>query len=324
MEENTNTTSIALTQYNKMQVERSLLTELPAVTNANFQHWINIVNLQDKQAITDLLQQFNIHPLVIEDVFNTEQRPKIDYFDEYLFMVARVQLDKRRSVQFSFILLPDTLISIQDLHYDYFKLANQRLDIADAKVRQNGCDYLFYLLLDGLVDNQMLVVETVEEKVESLEELFLKNQESLSLDAIYKLKQQVLFLRKKLLPLRDCLTSLLKSETHLIDKHTMVYLRDVYDHTVRLNESLDAQREMLVTLLEIYLSSVNNKMNQTMKVLTMFAAIFIPLSFIASLYGMNFANMPELKWHYGYYITLGVMASIGFGLLAWFKKKKWF
>jgi magnesium transporter len=133
-----------------------------------------------------------------------------------------------------------------------------------------------------------------------------------------------MFLRKKLSPLRDCFASILKSDSDFFEQKNLIYFRDVYDHTLKLNESLDGQREMLVTLLEIYLSSVNNKMNETMKVLTMFAAIFIPLSFIASLYGMNFINMPELKWHYGYYVTLAGMATIGLGLLFWFKKKKWF
>jgi magnesium transporter len=133
-----------------------------------------------------------------------------------------------------------------------------------------------------------------------------------------------MFLRKKLSPLRDCFASILKSDSVFFEQKNLIYFRDVYDHTLKLNESLDGQREMLVTLLEIYLSSVNNKMNETMKVLTMFAAIFIPLSFIASLYGMNFINMPELKWHYGYYVTLAGMATIGLGLLFWFKKKKWF
>jgi magnesium transporter len=317
-------TEIFITDYNSDHAANISYTQLTAAKESNKKRWINIIGLEDKMKITELLQFYQIHPLVIEDIFNTEQRPKVDYYDNYLFMVVRIQVDERHSVQFSFVLLKDIVISLQDVDHDFFVSVEQRLATSGTKVRQNTVDYLFYLMLDTLVDNQLNVVETVEDKVDALEEKFLKDQQSLLLTNIYKLKREVMYLRKKLLPLRDCLASFLKSDLDLLDKHNVIYFRDVYDHTLRLNDSLDNQREMLVTLLEIYLSSLNNKMNQTMKVLTMFAAIFIPLSFIASLYGMNFTNMPELKWHYGYYFTLGLMAVIGLGLLAWFKKKKWF
>lgn len=318
------TTDISLTAYTENEVIKSTLDGLSKLDIVKKKKWINIVGLNDKTAITNLLLYYKIHPLVIEDIFNTEQRPKIDYFDDYLFIVVRVQMKNRHFVQFSFILLHDVIISLQDVNDNFFTLVNQRLSIVGTKARKNGVDYLLYLMLDSLVDNQFSIVDSIEDKVDDLEESFLKEQQSLSLTSIYKLKREVMYLRKKLSPLRDCLASILKSEANLFEEQNLVYYRDVYDHTLKLNESLDSQREMLVTLLEIYLSSVNNKMNQTMKVLTMFAAIFIPLSFIASLYGMNFSNMPELKWHYGYYATLGVMATVGFGLLFWFKKKKWF
>jgi magnesium transporter len=317
-------TQIILTTYTENEATEVTIDEPSELEMLDKKKWINIVGLADKSAITTLLQHYNIHPLVIEDIFNTEQRPKIDYFDDYSFIVVKIQLKKHSFVQFSFILLADTIISLQDINSNFFTIVKQRLNMKGTKARKNGVDYLLYLMLDSLVDNQFAVVEAIEDKVDDLEECFLKDQQSLSLSSIYKLKREVMYLRKKLSPLRDCLSSILKSESEFFEQQDLVYFRDVYDHTLQLNESLDGQREMLVTLLEIYLSSVNNKMNQTMKVLTMFAAIFIPLSFIASLYGMNFTNMPELKWHYGYYVTLAGMASIGTGLLLWFKKKKWF
>lgn len=324
MENSIKNTEVIFTTYTENEATEVIIEGLPELKTQDKKTWINIIGLADKLAITTLLQHYNIHPLVIEDIFNTEQRSKIDYFDDYSFIVVKIQMNKRSFVQFSFIILEDTIISLQDINSNFFTIVKQRLSMKGTKARKNGVDYLLYLMLDSLVDNQFAVVEAIEDKVDDLEESFLKDQQSLSLTSIYKLKREVMYLRKKLSPLRDCLSSILKSESDLFEQQDLVYFRDIYDHTLRLNESLDGQREMLVTLLEIHLSSVNNKMNQTMKVLTMFAAIFIPLSFIASLYGMNFTNMPELKWHYGYYMTLGGMATIGIGLLLWFKKKKWF
>ena len=324
MEKIAKDTTITQTIYGNDGAIEHNVEDFSQLDIASQKQWINVVGLADKTRITELLQHFNIHPLVIEDVFCTLQRPKIDYFDDYSFLVVKVQLKKQKFVQFSFILLNNLIISLQDLDVSFFTRVEERLSMKGTKARQNSVDYLLYLMLDSLVDNQFVVVEAIEDRVDGLEERFLKNEQLLSLPDIYKLKREVMYLRKRLSPLRDCLASTLKNESKLFAKSNLVYFRDVYDHTIRLNESLDGQREMLVTLLEIYLSSVNNKMNQTMKVLTMFAAIFIPLSFIASLYGMNFTYMPELKWHYGYYMALGGMACIGIGLLLWFKKKKWF
>lgn len=315
-------TNIDSINYNKTEL---IKTEIKDTTNYHIMKgvtWINVTGLEQQQEITQLLESFQIHPMVVEDIFSNQQRTKIDYFDDYLFCIVKIKAPDHTTLKFSFIVMKNLVVSVQEEGSDFFAEIERRISNKNSKARQSSAQYLFYLLLDKLVDKQLSLVEQVEQKVDVLEENFIQNQQSLSLTDIYDLKREVIELRKRVVPIRDMLASLLKSDE--LDKHSIIYFRDIYDHSLRLNDMLDNQKELLTTLLDIYLSSINNKMNQTMKVLTMFAAIFIPLSFIASVYGMNFSNMPELKWHYGYYFALGLMALIGVSLLSWFKHKKWF
>lgn len=321
-------TQITLTSYSQTAIQRDLpLTRLADFTRKNMKcndkFWLNVSGFADVAAITDLTSQIELHPLVIEDIFNMNQRPKVEFFEKYVFIVLHIQMDIKQTQQVSFILFENMLVCFQELAAPGFQLIEQRLDTPNSKLTSLGSDYLFYFCLDILVDSQFLIVEALGDDIEALEEHIISKERNLPLPQFYRQKRRLMKLRKQLQPLRDGFSSLLKSDGLFIKESTLIYLRDVHDHTLRLNDMLESQREMLMTLLEVYLSGVNNKMNQTMKVLTMFSAVFIPLGFIASLYGMNFVNMPELKWHYGYYFTLGIMASVAVGLMAWFRIKKW-
>lgn len=318
-------TSIEVTFYSNEILTRFTLTDIEQLKQQqpNTQTWITVTGFLNTPLIIQLANHYNLHPLVIEDILNMHQRTKIDYFSDYLYLVADLQTSIDISQQLSFILAKNIIISFQEVPSPHFGLVNHRLDLPASRMRTSGADYMLYSLLDALVDTQFHIVNVSEDTIETLEENVIEKSQPLSLPNFYKLKRHVMALRKQLQPLRDVLSLLIKSDETLITNNTSIYLRDVYDHTLRLNESLESQRDMLSTLLEIHLSSINNRMNQTMKVLTMFSAIFIPLSFIASLYGMNFTNMPELHWHYGYYMTLGLMGSVAGGLLIWFRKKGW-
>ena len=318
-------TTVNVAVYDAENLNRFELTEVTQlITPApNTQVWIAITGFANLNLILDIVNHYNLHPLVVEDILNMHQRTKLDYFSCYLYVVARLQTEVGINQQLSFILLKDCLISFQEVPSPHYELVNHRLDVAASRIRTSGTDYLFYSLVDALVDAQFHLVDTSEDVIESLEESVIEKSLPLSLPNFYKLKRRVMRLRKQLQPMRDVLSLMIKSDDLFITASTSIYLRDVYDHTLRLNDSLETQRDMLSTLLEIHLSSINNRMNQTMKVLTMFSAVFIPLSFLASLYGMNFEYMPELHWHYGYYFTLGLMGTIIVGLMAWFRKKKW-
>lgn len=297
------------------------LNSLADFVSENVPQWLNVVGMPTDDVLRPFLRSLDVHRLTIDNILDPEQRAKTDYFEDYIFFTARLTCNSENEAKYSFLLLENLLISFQSSH-------NQFEDISakfpgKKSTKQLTCDYLFYLLLDNLVGNEMDHIEKLDDEADELEQNYLEKQKYFSLDNIYHAKRLVMQARRKVVPLRDCLMQLLKSGDEYILENNMVYFRDVYEQAARANDAIDGLKEMLNTLLEIFLSSVNNKMNQTMKVLTVFAAIFIPLSFIASLYGMNFEYMPELKWHYGYFVTLGGMATLAIGLFVWFKCKKW-
>lgn len=290
--------------------------------------WINVDGLHDIKMIEKIQNHFNIHPLVTEDILHTHQRPKFEDMEDYIFAVLKMisfnsASNEINSEQVSFILGPKYVISFQERTGDVFDPVRERIRKAKGRVRKAGPDFLLYALIDIVIDNYFVVLDNIAEKIEELEEEVMNNPSSKTLNAIHSLKSSITTLRKSVWPLREMVGNMSKSGSELINEKTDVYLRDLYDHTIQVTDSMDTYRDMLSGLMDVYLSSISNKMNEVMKVLTIFAAIFIPLTFIAGVYGMNFEYMPELKWKFSYPILWGFMICAAVSMLILFKKKKW-
>ncbi len=322
---------ITLNDYDEKQIQQKEMKRIedcfpfkdkPTVT------WVNIDGLHDTETIEKIGKHFGIHPLVLEDIVNTEQRPKVDEFDDYIFIVLKMlslneKSGETHSEQVSMILGKNYVVSFQEAIGDIFDPVRKRLAEGKGKIRKSGSDYLAYALLDIIVDNYFKILENFGEKIESIEEGLVDNPKSESLQTIHSLKREMIFLRRSVWPLREAISSLERSESGLIEKKTRIYLRDVYDHTIQVIDTIETFRDMVSGMVDLYLSSVSNKMNQVMKVLTIIATIFIPLTFIAGIYGMNFDVMPELRWSFGYFMVWGVMIAIGLVMLAYFRRKEW-
>jgi len=297
--------------------------------------WINIDGLTDMDVIEKLGKHFDVHPLVLEDIVSTGQRPKLEDFESHVFIVCKMlsydDVGKEANAeQLSLLLGENYVISFQERVGDVFEHVRERIRKANGRIRKHGSDYLAYSLLDAVVDNYFTVLEKLGEKVEGMDDDVLNNPVPETLQHIHKLKADMVFIRKSIWPLRDVLSSLSKLDSYLIKESTGIYIRDVYDHTVQVMDSVEALKDMSGGLLDTYLSSVSNqmtevsnRMNEVMKFLTIFASIFIPLTFIAGVYGMNFDYMPELKWRYGYFMVWGVMLVLGITMLAYFRRRKW-
>ena len=289
--------------------------------------WINIDGLGDPHLIEDLGRGFTVHPLILEDIFNIGQRPKMEDLCDYLYLTLKMltYLTPENEIKIehiSMVVGKNFLISFQEDIGDVFDPVRERIR-KDGRIRQFGPDYLAYALIDGIVDNYFAVMEKLEEQVEDLEEELVVNPTQASLQKINRLKKDMIFLRKSVWPLREMINNLERSDSAIIHESTRIYLRDVYDHTIQVIDSLETFRDMVSGMIDIYLSGLSYKMNEIMKVLTLIATIFIPLTFVVGLYGMNFRNMPEIDWEFGYYSVLIVMALMVIGMLTYFRKKKW-
>jgi magnesium transporter len=290
--------------------------------------WINIDGLHDVSIIEKIGRHYDFHPLVLEDILHTGQRPKFEDLDNYIFIVLMMlRFDGENqalfSEQVSLVLGKNYVISFQEDVGDVFEQIRDRLRNAKGKVRKMGSDYLMYTLLDAIVDGYFGILEKLGEKIEFLEEELVNNPTDRVLKQIHNLKREMVYLRKSVWPLRELISGVERSESDLIQDTTGAYLRDVYDHTIQVIDTVESFRDMVSGMLDIYLSSISNRMNAVMKVLTIIATIFIPLTFIAGIYGMNFEYMPELKWHYGYLAVLILMLTVTGGMLLYFKRKKW-
>ena len=273
-------------------------------------------------------QHYDLHPLVLEDILHTGQRPKFEDIEQYLFVVLMMlRFDKENksviSEQVSLVLGKNFVISFQENVGDVFEQIRDRIRNSKGRIRKMGSDYLMYALLDAIVDGYFAILENMGETIETLEEELVDDPSKNTLQQIHHLKREMIFLRKSVWPLRELISSLERSESKLIQQSTEAYLRDVYDHTIQVIDTVESFRDMVASMLDLYLSSLSMRMNEVMKVLTIIATIFIPLTFIAGVYGMNFHNMPELSWKYGYPVTLLVMAIISIGMLYYFKRKNW-
>ena len=290
--------------------------------------WINIDGLHEVEIIEKLGSHFGLHPLLLEDILNTDQRPKMEDYGDYIFVVLKMlypgeNKDEIEAEQVSLILGSNFVISLQEREGDVFDPVRDRIRKSKGRIRKTGSDYLAYALLDAIVDNYFLILENVGEKIEDTEQQLATNPSPETLQYIRELKNEMIFLRKSIWPLRELINGLERCESTLIHESTGAYLRDVYDHTIQIIDTVESYRDMISGMVDIYLSSISNKMNEVMKVLTIFASIFIPLTFVAGIYGMNFEFMPELGWRWGYFALLAVMALIGISLVLYFKRKKW-
>jgi magnesium transporter len=290
--------------------------------------WINIDGLHDVETIERLGKEFDLHPLMLEDILHTEQRPKIEDFEKYIFIVLRMlsynnETQAVESEQLSLVLGPNYVISFQERVGDIFDPIRDRIRNAKGRIRKMGPDYLCYSLVDAIVDGYFTILEKVGEKIEAMEEELVTEPTESILQQIHSMKREMISLRRSVWPLRELISGLQRNESALIQESTGIYLRDVYDHTIQVIDTVESFRDMVSGMLDIYLSSISNKMNAVMKVLTIIATIFIPLTYIAGIYGMNFENMPELKLWWAYPLVWLVMIAVAATMLVYFRKKKW-
>lgn len=287
--------------------------------------WINIDGLHQADIFSSLGDYFGFHTLVLEDILHTTQRPKVEDFDSYLFIVLRMLSHDRvlKDEQISLILGENFVLSFQEEVGDVFDPVRERIKTGKGRLRKMGSDYLAYALIDTIVDNYFVILEKLGDEIEHLEQVLLANPDPEQLQRIYQLRREMILLRKSVWPLREVINSLERGESSLIKKETQIFLRDVYDHTVQVIDAVETLRDVTSGMLDLYLSSVSHKMNEVMKVLTIIATIFIPLTFIAGIYGMNFENMPELSWRWGYFGVLFLMLFLGALMAIYFKRRKW-
>jgi magnesium transporter len=289
--------------------------------------WINVDGLHQVEVLEQLGDCFGLHPLVLEDILNTGQRPKMEDFGDYIFVVLKVLYDDRSNgittEQISIVLGSSFVVSFQEVEGDVFDPIRERIRSGRGHIRKMGADYLAYALLDSVVDNYFVVLEQLGEKIEFLEEELVTNPTTDTLQIIHDLKSEMVFLRKSVWPLREIISGLERGESALIQESTGIYLRDVYDHTIQVIDTVETFRDIISGMLDIYLSSVSNRMNEVMKVLTIIATIFIPLTLIAGIYGMNFQYMPELGWRWGYPMVWLAMLVIGAIMLVYFRRRRW-
>ncbi len=312
----------------KAAAECFVFKEKPTVT------WINIDGLHQIDILEKLGACYGIHPLVLEDILS-DQRPKIEDYDDYIFIVLKMLYynengdedlgdSKIDFDQVSIILGPNFIISFKEKEVDVFNPLRDRLRTSKGRIRKQGADYLAYSMIDAIVDHYFVIMEKLGDRFEDLEDAVVANPEPGILPDIYNLKRDMLFLRKSVWPLREAISKMQRMDSHLVSEATKIYLRDVYDHTIQVIENIETFRDMSASLLETYLSSLSNKLNEVIKVLTIISTIFIPLTFLAGLYGMNFRYMPELESTWGYPAVLILMMLVVVTMLTYFRKKGWF
>jgi len=324
-------TLLEVIDYNKEHFER--FNSKQPVDAFNFDHpdritWVNLDGLSNTKNIEKVGKYYELHPLIIEDIVNTSQRPKIDEYQDYLFIVAKMLYfktnGKLENEHISFVLGKDYVLSFQEAGGDIFDGVRDRIERANGRIRSNGSDYLVFALLDAIVDNYFIVLDEITEKVEDLEERLFESKPNEEITyEIQDLKRTILKIRRAVLPLREVISRLEKMDNPIIKSRTKNYINDLHDHIIHVSENIDLYREITWGLMDMYMTMISNRMNEVMKVLTIMASIFIPLTFIAGIYGMNFEYMPELHWKYSYYVLWGIMITLFVLMIFYFKRKKW-
>jgi magnesium transporter len=331
-EQKTETPRITVFDYDELQFtqrESNSVQECYTFKNKPTTTWINVNGLHEVELIEELGKCFDLHPLLLEDILDTGQRPKIEDYEGYSFLVLRSLHYNETgkditSEQLSLVLGPNFVISFQESEGDEFDGIRDRIKAGKGRVRKMGADYLVYSLMDAVVDNYFVILEKLADEIELLEEELVANPQRSTLRTIHQLKREMILLRRSVWPLREVIGILQRGDSPLVNETTHVYLRDVYDHTIQVIDTIETFRDMLASMLDIYLSSVSNRLNEVMKVLTIISTIFIPLTFLAGVYGMNFKHMPELEEPWAYPALWAFMILVGLTMVAYFKKRKWF
>ncbi len=323
---------IRVIDYDGTQLKEDELKEIAEgaeFKRTNTVTWINVDGLHDLSLMKKIGDTFDLHPLLMEDILNTGQRPKLEEFDNCLFLVLKMlRYDEQKQIiiseQLSMVMGDNFLLTFQEQPGDVFEPVRERIRKQKARIRGSGIDYLAYALLDCVVENYVFIVEKMGEQIEDIEEEVLSSAEPAVMEKINAFKREMNFLRKSVRPAREAIMQMSKLDSELIDDQTIPFLKDLQDLITQAAEAIDTYRDMLSDELNLYNSAIGNRMNDIMKVLTIFAAIFIPLTFIAGIYGTNFEYLPELKFKYSYFIFWGVMLGVAVVMLVYFKKKKWF
>jgi len=322
---------ISMLSYNKddwneqqfTNVDELLSNECTADVN-----WVHISGIHIVDVIEKIGNKFKVHPLVMEDIVNANQRPKLEENKDYVYIVLKMihsfeELKRIEFEQISIIVIRNHIISFQENDNNTFQQIRERIKKINGKIRTKGVDYLAYALMDCIVDHYYIALEYLGEKIEVLEDELMLDPGPNVLKEIHTLKTEMLFMRKAIWPLREIINKLARGDSPLFNHDTLIYLRDVYDHIIQVIDTIEMYRDMVTGMFDIYISSVSYKLNEVMKILTIISTIFIPLTFIVGLYGMNFKYMPELEWEWGYPAVLLLMAIIGRFMIVYFKKKNW-
>ncbi|MGB3208273.1 MAG: magnesium/cobalt transporter CorA [Crinalium sp.] len=332
-------TEIILIDYNEETATRVVLEtpeECSCYLDTESVSWVDVLGLGSEEILLRIGKVFNLHPLVLEDVVNVPQRPKVEDYDDHLVIITQMVMPKEKangfySEQVSFILGKHHLLTVQEEpQRDCFKPVRDRIRTAKGMIRKNQADYLAYALLDAIIDGFFPVLEDYGERIEDLELEVVDNPTHQTLNKIYQIRRELLALRRAIWPQRDAINTLIRDGSNLISEEVRIYLRDCYDHAIQVMDMVENYRELASGLMDVYMSSVSNKMNEIMKLLTVISSIFIPLTFVAGIYGMNFNtekspwNMPELNWYWGYPLCLGLMGAIALGLVSFFWRRGWF
>jgi magnesium transporter len=325
----TKITVIDYSNENATEQQIQSIDEILKYKDSDSVTWVIIEGLANVEFVESIGGIFSIHQLVLEDILNTHQRPKFEEYEDHLHIVLKSLLSENEQFsvsyeQISLLVFKNFVFTFKEKADDLLQPIQKRIKTSNGRLRTLGADYLTYAILDTIVDQNFVLIDSLDGAVTSLEDRLLASEQTQDvLNTIQKLKREIISIRKHVSPIRELLSTMLRSESELISEKTHVYLRDVSDHSIRVIESIESYRDILTGLLEIYISSVSNKMNEIMKVLTVFASIFIPLTFIAGIYGMNFEYMPELKWQWAYPTLWIVFITTPVALLIYFKRKQW-
>jgi len=320
-------TKITFIEYDKDNFNQKIIEKCPEFKNKDTIKWIKINGFSKIENLKEIGRRFNLHPLVLEDILNTNQRPKIENYNDYLYVVLKLidkdSGDRFITKQISLILQKNVLISFQDDEDNIFDIFIERLKIPDNLIRHKETDYLLYSLIDTIIDTYFFDLEKLEDRIEVIEEELIGQPKPDILKEIHKMKKDIITLTKSIWPVREMLTGFDSYNYSLIDKSTDYYIRDVYDHSIQVFDTLESFRDRISEMLDIYLSSASNRLNEVVRVLTIISTIFVPITFIVGLYGMNFKNMPEIGFPYSYPLVLMVMFFISISMLLYFRTKKW-
>jgi len=329
-EQKIETTRIHVFHYDEQRLEEKELKEAEeclAYKDKGGVTWINIDGLHEPEVLEKLGQAFGLHPLMLEDIANTEQRPKLEDYGDYLYVVVKMLYRPDHSIlaeQLSLVIGKNVLITFQERQGTVFDPICERLRNGKGRARLLGVDFLAYQLIDAVIDNYFIVLERLSDEVEALEERVITSPKPDGLKNLHRLKKDMIHLRRSVWPLRDVITALQRGDSPLIGAAMRIYLRDVYDHVMAVADAIEAMRDLLHSMLEIHMSSMSNRLNEILKVLTIITTLFIPITFIAGVYGMNFKYMPELEWPWGYPAALLLMSAVAGAMVVYFKRKKWF